>query len=333
MDFLIGAVAQGLLWSIMAIGIYITYKVLDIADLTAEGCFSLGTCVVAHLVTKTYAQNSPFSIFANPMAATFVAVFAGILAGVVTGLLHTKFKIPALISGILTMTGLYSINLRILGRSNQALVKKGDLDTISIINNFQELIGLPKQPATTILGIIVVAIVVFLLWLFFNTELGYTLRATGNNPHMVRALGVNTDNMVIMGLIIGNGIIGLGSALVGQYDGYGDVTFGVGTIVIGLSSVIIGEVLFCFIFEIIFKKRTILLSLISVVLGSVLYRIIVATVLQMGFPTSDLRLLSSIMLAFVLAVPVLQKFFRDLKLFQKISAHFKNLGEKNGGVA
>ncbi|MDR2939096.1 MAG: ABC transporter permease [Clostridiales bacterium] len=336
MGFIIGALAQGLLWSIMAIGVYVTYKVLDIADLTAEGCFSLGTTVVAHLVTRQFAAGSPFSILGDPLVATIVAIFAGILAGVVTGFLHTKFKIPALISGILTMTGLYSVNLRILGRSNQAMVKKGELEAISIINNLQQHLNLDKQPTSCIIGLIVVFIVIFCLWLFFNTEIGYALRATGNNKKMIRALGVDTDSMVILGLVIGNGIIALGSALVGQYDGYGDVTFGVGTIVIGLSSVIIGEVLFCFIFELIFKKRSILLSLISVVCGSILYRMIIAFILQEGFPTSDLRLMSSVLLAVVLAVPVIQKlllrYLRRFIAFQKITLFFHKFVYKNGGA-
>lgn len=302
-NILLGALAQGLLWSVMAIGIYITYRVLDISDLTAEGCFTLGASVVANCVTRE-AAGGFMSLFVNPYAATLLAIFAGMLAGIVTGFLHTRIKIPPLLSGILTMTALYSINLRIMGKANVTLVDK-DLEPISILTPLMDM-GFTKNQAATTIGLIVVVLIIALLWWFFNTEIGYAVRATGNNRNMVRALGVNTDNMIILGLIMGNGLIGLASALVGQYNGFSDISMGTGTIVIGLSSVIIGEIVFCYLFELILKKRSIFLSLISVVLGSVLYRFIIAWVLDKGLNSSDLKLFSSLILALFLAIPLIE---------------------------
>lgn len=282
MGFLIGAVAQGLLWAVMAIGVYITYRILDIADLTAEGCFTLGAGITCKLIT----------VGLNPFVSTLIALFGGLLAGLVTGLLHTKLKIPALLAGILTMTGLWSINLRVMGKPNIPLLKQ-----TSIITMLQDT-GLSKNNSAIISGLVLTVVVIVFLWWFFSTELGYSLRATGNNKNMIRANGVNTDFSTILGIMIGNGLIALSASLVSQFNGFADIQMGVGTIVIGLASVIIGEV--------VFGNRTVLRSLIAVALGSVLYRIIIAVVLRLGLRSDDMKLISSILLAVALCFPTIR---------------------------
>lgn len=279
MGFIIGAIAQGLLWAVMAIGVYITYRILDIADLTAEGCFTLGAGITCKLITAGL----------NPFVSTFIALIGGLLAGLCTGLLHTKLKIPALLAGILTMTGLWSVNLRVMGKSNIPLLRETTI--ISMIENT----GLTKNYAAIVAGIVLTVIVVLFLWWFFSTELGYALRATGNNKNMIRANGVNTDNATILGIMLSNGLIALSASLVSQFNSFADMQMGVGTIVIGLASVIIGEV--------VFGNRTILRSLIAVALGSVLYRIIIAVVLKLGLKSDDMKLISSVLLAVALCFP------------------------------
>ena len=282
MEFLIGAIAQGLLWAVMAIGVYITYRILDIADLTAEGCFTLGAGITCKLITSGF----------NPFVSTLFALVGGLLAGLCTGLLHTKLKIPALLAGILTMTGLWSINLRVMGKSNIPLLRETSI--ITMLENT----GLNKNNAAIVAGLVLTVVVILFLWWFFSTEIGYSLRATGNNKNMIRANGVNTDNATILGIMLGNGLIALSASLVAQYNSFADIQMGVGTIVIGLASVIIGEV--------VFGSRTILRSLIAVALGSVLYRIIIAIVLRLGLRADDMKLISSILLAVALYFPTVR---------------------------
>lgn len=279
MDILITALSQGLLWALMAIGVYITYRILDTADLSAEGTFPLGGAVAATLMLQGV----------SPLIATVVAIISGMGAGFVTGILYTKLKIPALLSGILTMTALYSINLRVMGRANIPLIGQRTL-----YDAFDNL-GIPSQLIPMTVGLICTAIVIGLLYLFFHTEIGYVLRATGDNEHMVRAQGVNTDGMKILGLMISNGLIAFSGALIAQDQGFADVSMGVGTIVIGLASVIIGEVLF--------GNLSIAKRLMCVVLGSMIYRMIIALVLNLGMNPMDLRLISAIVLAITLASP------------------------------
>lgn len=322
-QIILGAIAQGLLWSIMAIGVYITYRILDTPDLSAEGCFTLGASVFASLVTREFASNLVF--LNNPYVATFVAVLAGVLAGVVTGLLHTKLKIPALLSGILTMTALYSINLKIMGKSRIAILD-GNREQISVfktienikLNNTDLINKFPaffyedhfsKDFSVILSGIIILFFVVLLLWLFFNTEIGYMLRATGNNQNMVRALGTNTDTMKILGLGLGNGIIAFSSSLIGQFNNYSDVGMGIGTIVIGLSSVIIGEALFLSVFHYIFKRHAIIFNLISIIFGSILYRLIITYAINYGDP-NDLKLYTAVILALALVFPQISGAFK-----------------------
>ncbi len=283
LSVLMGSVSQGLLWSILAIGVYITYKILDYADLTTEGSYPLGAAVAAQMILSG----------ANPFVATFVSMLAGMAAGFVTGFLNTKLKIPSLLAGILSMTGLYSVNLRIMGKANLPLLKQDTV--ISVVSKM----GFDTSTAVFVVGIVAVLVVILILWWFFGTEKGFAIRATGDNSNMIRALGVNTNSMVILGLVISNGLIALSGGIMAQYNGYADVGMGTGTIVIGLASVIIGEVLF--------GHSSIIRSLFAVVLGSILYRIIIAFVLSKGLVPTDLKLLSSVLLAVCLSLPLIKE--------------------------
>ena len=281
MDLVISTVSQGLLWALLAIGVYLTFRVLDIADLTVEGSFPLGAATAATLLTAGY----------HPIAAILAACVAGMLGGIVTGFLCTKLKIPALLAGILTMIALYSVNLRIMGKANLPLLQQ---DTIFTIWQFT---GLDKSMTTLVIGAIIVLIVAVLNYWFFGTEIGAAVRATGNNPHMIRANGINTDAMVVLGLLLSNGLVAMSGALVAQSNGFADVGMGVGTIVIGLASVIIGEVLLGRVF------RNFALKLVSVVIGAVIYYVVIQIVLQLGLNTNDLKLLTALVVALFLAVP------------------------------
>ena len=288
-DLLLPTIAQGLLWGVMALGIYVTFRVLDIADLSVEGSFPLGAAVVAVLLTRHW----------NPLTALLVAALAGALAGVVTGFLHTKMKIPALLAGILTMIALYSVNLRVMGRANLSLL--GIDHTFTIMRRF---LGLMNAPTTFIVGILACAIVGVTMYWFFGTEIGAAIRATGFNQQMIRAQGVNTDITILMGLAISNALVAVSGALVAQSNGFADVGMGVGTIVIGLASVIIGEVLF--------GTRSFKNCLVSVVFGSIVYRIVIAVVLAMGMPPNDLKLFTSVLVAIALALPLIKAKLRKV---------------------
>lgn len=283
LDLLIPTVAQGLLWAVMALGVYVTFRVLDIADLTVEGSFPLGAAVAASMMTEGY----------GPVPSFAAAAVFGMLAGVATGLLHTKMKIPALLAGILTMIALYSVNLRVMGKANLSLL--GTDTTFTIVRS---LLGLNTAQTTLIVGLAVTAAICVLLYWFFGTEIGAAIRATGFNQQMIRAQGVNTDVTIILGLLLSNALVAVSGALVAQSNGFADVGMGTGTIVIGLASVIIGEVLF--------GTRSFRNCLISVVLGSVVYRIVIALVLHMGMPPNDLKLFTSILVAFALAMPLIK---------------------------
>ena len=280
-SIIISAISQGLLWSILAIGIHITYRILNISDLTSEGSFTLGAAIFASLLMMDI----------SPIIALIMALISGSLAGLVTGILTTKLHIPSLLSGILSMTGLYSINLRIMGKANIPLNQKATL--LTVIKN---LLGFAKdRDAAIILGLIVALVIIIILVWFFNTEFGYAIIATGSNEKMIRANGINSDFTKIAGLMIANAMIALSGALVCQYNGYADVGQGIGAIVIGLASVIIGEV--------IFRNRSFLLSLIGIVSGSVIYRIIVAIVINANFiSANDMKLFTSIIVALALYI-------------------------------
>lgn len=284
-----GAASQGILWGIMALGVYITFRVLDFPDMTCDGSFALGGCVSAVL-----AVNAGW----NPYATLVVAVVVGGVSGVITAVLHNKCKIPAILSGILTMTALYSINNRVMGKANIPLL---GIDTvISMVKDIfpESLQTIPNFTAwvTLFVGFIFGIIVIVFMYWFFGTEIGCAIRATGNNEDMVRALGENTDKMKMLGLVIGNALVALSGALVAQSQGYADVGMGVGTIVVGLASIVIGEVVMG-------KARTFKFRLISILLGSVIYRVIIACVLQMGLKSTDLKLLTALVVAMALTIP------------------------------
>ncbi len=281
-ELIISTVAQGLLWSVMAMGVFITFRTLNIADLSVEGSFPLGGAVAAMLLAEKV----------NPATAIVAAGLAGMLAGAVSGLLYTKLKIPALMAGILTMIALYSVNLRVMGKANLSL-----LNTDTIFTSL-EFLKLSPNLTTFVAGLcIAVAIPLWLYW-FFGTEIGMAVRATGNNPQMIRAMGVNTDDMFLLGLVLSNGLVAVSGALIAQDNGFADVGMGAGTIVIGLASVIIGEV--------VFGTRNFKNSLISVVLGSILYRIVIAIVLYLGMPPNDLKLFTAILVAIALSLPLVK---------------------------
>lgn len=292
-----GALSQGVLWGLMALGVYITYRILDIADLTVDGSFATGGAVCAVCVVNGV----------DPILALLLATIAGAVAGFVTGFLHTKCEIPAILAGILTQIGLYSINLRIMGRSNTPLLKSETL-----FKNISEMTSLSSTWTALIIGIIVSVVIVAILYWYFGTEIGSAIRATGNNEQMVRALGVNTSVTKILGLMIGNALISLSGALVTQSQGYADIKMGIGAIVIGLASIVIGEVIFG-------QKGNFAFRLTSIIVGSIIYRIIVAIVLQMGMNTDDLKLLTAILVAIALSVPVLISKRNQVAMYKKLT--------------
>ena len=289
LDILMGAVSLGVLWAVMTIGVFITYRILNIADLTVEGSIAMGAAIAARGIAGGW----------NPYAATALALLGGMAAGLCTGLLHTQLKIPALLSGILTMIALWSVNLHIMGRATISLLRMETVYTVF------ENMGLSKTFAIITLGLLCVFAVINILYWFFGTEIGSAIRATGNNPHMVRAQGINTDITIILGLVISNGLVATSGALIAQSQSYADVQMGTGAIVIGLASVIIGEVLF--------GKKNFYTRLISLVLGAVTYRIIIALVLKLGMPANDLKLFTAITVAIALSLPVLQQHIHPRK--------------------
>ena len=290
LDLIIPTISQGLLWSLLAIGVYITFRVLDIADLTVEGSLPLGAATAASCLIAGW----------SPIPAIIVAAFAGMVSGIVTGLLCTKLKIPALLAGILTMIALYSVNLHIMQKANIALLQ---VDTIF---SLYALDGVAQGNMILIIGLITVVLLSVACYVFFGTEIGAAIRATGCNQHMIRANGINTDITIILGLLLSNGLVAVSGALVAQAQGFADVGMGVGTIVIGLASVIIGEV--------IFGTRSFKNCLISVILGSIVYRAVIAIVLQMGMPPNDLKLFTAILVAIALSMPLFQAKFKKRKV-------------------
>ena len=274
-------IAQGLIWGIMALGVYITFRLLDIADLSVDGTFSTGAAVTVMLILAGW----------NPWAALVIAFIAGLIAGSVTGLLHTVFGIPAILAGILTQYGLYSINLVIMKmKANQAV----SVDKYNLI-----ISGRNVPNAIRVGGIFAIALIV-ILYLFFGTELGSAIRATGCNQHMARAQGINTNFNKVLGLMLSNGIVALASALYSQYQGFADINMGRGAIVIGLAAVIIGDVVFGKIF------RNFGFKLLGVALGAVMYYLVIQVVLWLGLNTDDLKLLTALVVGVFLSVPYIK---------------------------
>lgn len=283
LDLLISTVAQGLQWSVMALGVFLTFRVLDIADLSVEGSFPLGAAVAATALTH--------GLGIGP--ALLLAIFAGCLAGAVTGFLTTQLRIPALLAGILTMIGLYSINLHIMGRANIALLNQCTIFTLA-----EDMLSLNPALTAFAVALAFAALVGVIMYWFFGTELGTAIRATGFNPQMARAQGINTNVMIVLGLIISNALVALSGAMVAQSNGFADVGMGVGTIVIGLASVIIGEVLI--------GRASFKTCLVAVVTGSIIYRLVIALVLEMGMPPNDLKLFTAVLVAFALSLPLMR---------------------------
>lgn len=297
LDLVLSTVSQGLLWAIMALGVFLTFRVLDIADLSVEGTFPLGAAVAATLIDAGH----------SVWFAMLIALIAGCIGGTVTALLTTQLKIPALLSGILTMIGLYSVNLMIMGKANVPLLRAETVFTLT-----ENLFGVSSVVATLIVGLVATVIVGAIMYWFFGTVLGTAIRATGCNPQMARAQGINTNVMVILGLLISNGLVALSGALVAQSNGFADVGMGTGTIVIGLASVIIGEVLF--------GTRSFKNWLISVVLGSVVYRAVIAIVLELGMPPNDLKLFTAVLVAIALSLPLIKNKFAIMKRSEEADA-------------
>ncbi|MBE6980334.1 MAG: ABC transporter permease [Ruminococcaceae bacterium] len=271
------AAAQGLIWGILAIGVFITYKLLDFSDLTVDGSICTGGAVAALLILNGV-----------PVALAMVAAFfAGALAGLLTAILHTRMGIPPILSGILTQLALYSINLRIMGKSMLAVS----------VDKFDLLVSVRNQQTSCLVALVFVAAIIAVLYWFFGTELGCAIRATGANGNMSRAQGINTDTMKLAGLVLSNGLVGLSGALYTQYLGSVTVNMGRGAIVIGLAAVIIGEVLFSKIF------RNFALRLAGVVIGAIAYYVVIALVIQMGLNTDDLKLFSAAFVALALYIP------------------------------
>jgi len=307
MTLLIGALTLGFILSLLALGVFISFRIFDFPDITADGSITLGAALAALLLVKGI----------NPIFASAAAFAGGFVAGTVTATLATKFKINRLLAGILVMTALYSINLHIMGKSNVALFGQRTLSSYAerfgtwVLRNQQDLnlLGWPVRVADVsilITAIVIVVLVGLLLYMFFQTNLGAAMRATGNNSQMARALGVNDEGMIILGLSISNGLIGLAGAFLAQYQGFADIQMGIGMIVWGLASVIIGEAL-------VGTPQT-GMAIIAAVMGSVLFRLLVAIALRLGLDPNDLKLITA---AFVFVALILP---RTLKTIQRWKA-------------
>ena len=294
MTALPGAAAQGLIWGIMAIGVYITFRILDIADLTVDGTLCTGGAVCIMMMLSGH------NVWVSMLAATG----AGLLAGLATGIFHTFMGIPAILAGILTQLSLYSVNLKIMGKANQAI----NVDKFNLLVSLRRVKGVVLTQNTLFIVAIMIVILIAVLYWFFGTELGCSLRATGCNPSLSRAQGINTDRNKVLGLMLSNGLVALSGALLTQYQGFADINMGRGSIVIGLAAVIIGEAIFSRIF------RNFALKLLSVVFGSILYYLVPQIVIWMGIDTDLLKMLSALVVAFFLAFPYWKgKYFTKAK--------------------
>lgn len=280
-----GGVAQGILWGIMALGVYITYRLLDVADLTVDGSFTTGGAVAVMLIRAEWPA----------WAAVAVALAAGLTAGLITGLLHTRLGIPAILAGILTQLALYSINLRIMGMASNMAVS---------VDKYSLVLSSRSVPFAILMGLLWAAVIIVIMYWYFGTEQGSAMRATGSNPSMSRAQGINIDAMKVLGLALSNGLVAISGALMAQYQGFADVNMGRGAIVIGLAAVIIGEVLG----EALLKKHLNFLGRLAfIVLGGVIYYIVVVLVLWLKLNSNDLKLFTAVIVAVFLAVPYLRE--------------------------
>lgn len=285
---MISTLSQGLLWTVLGLAIFMTFRILRFPDMTIEGSFPLGGAVAVTLITKGV----------NPLLATLVAVVAGGLAGFVSGLLYTKGKIPTLLSGILVMTSCHSIILMVMGRANLGLLNHAVL---------RDLLPFSQEVNSLLLGLLVVILVIAAMMAFLDTRLGQAYIATGDNPDMARSFGIDTDKMELMGLVLSNGLVALAGALIAQQEGYADVSRGIGVIVIGLASLIIGEVLF--------SNLTLLERLVTIGVGAIFYQFLMLAVISLGFNTSYLRIYSALILAIGLMIPRFkERFFKEVRV-------------------
>lgn len=285
-----GAVAQGLIWGIMAIGVYITFRILDIADLSVDGTMCTGAAVCIMLVQG--GRNIWFALL--------MATLAGMIVGLVTGVFHTMMGIPAILAGILTQLGLWGVNLKIMGKSNQAI----SVDKYNLLVSLRYVKNAILDKNTIFVVFLFIVVIIAILYWFFGTEMGCSVRATGCNENMARAQGINTDFNKVLGLMISNGLVALASALLGQYQGFADINMGKGAIVIGLAAVIIGEAIFGKIF------KNFAFKLLGVAIGGVIYFIVLQIVIWCGIDTDLLKLFQALVVAIFLAVPHLKsKYF------------------------
>lgn len=285
--FWLGVLEQGLLFGALAIGVYITFRVLDFADLTVEGSFVLGAGIATRLILEGY----------DPWLGILAALLAGLLAGCVTGILNTKLNIAPLLSGILVMIGLYSINLRIMGGKSMLSLLR-----INTVYSGVSKLGIPDSIAVLAVVLPLLLVTVLIVYTFLQTELGMALRATGDNEQMIRTLGVNTDLTKILGLALGNALVALSGALVAQYQSYSDVGMGIGMIVVGLASVIMGEV--------IVGNVTITRALLGAITGSIVYRAVIAVVMRLGLPATDLKLFTAVLVILAMSSPAIKQKLR-----------------------
>ncbi len=283
---IVSAIGQGLLWGILGLGIFMTYRILNFPDMTTEGSFPLGGAVCVTAITHGV----------SPVLATCLGVLAGMCAGCVTGLLYTKGKIPVILAGILVMSSLNSVMLFVMHSPNLSLLNQPK------IQDFFTRMNLPNYYDTVIIGLIIVLLIGGVLVYFFHTNLGQAYIATGDNEHMAKSMGINTDRMKIIGLIVSNGVIALSGALIAQNDGYADISKGIGVIVIGLASIIIGEVLY--------GELTLLERLIAIVIGSIIYQLLILFVIKAGFDTTYLKIFSAIVLTICLLIPQFKQALR-----------------------
>ncbi len=299
MQLIISAIGQGLLWATLGIGLFLTFRILDFPDMTVEGTFPLGAATGVTLIAQGM----------NPLLASLIAALAGALAGLVTGLLYTKGRVPILLAGILTMTAIYSVNLRIMGQANRSLLG------VTTIFSGMGLNKLSANMSAVLVGMIVIAIITGMIAIFLQTELGQAFIVTGDNETMARSLGINTDRMTILGLMLSNALIAFGGSLVAQNNGFADVNMGIGIIVVALASIIIGEVTYG-------GELSLNNQLVTIIIGSILYRFVLVIVLAIGFSANDLNLFSAVILGLALISPQLRRSLHLEKVIKKgVASH------------
>ena len=298
MSIIVSSIGQGLLWAVLGVALFLTFRILNFPDMTVEGSFPLGAATAVAMIAHGV----------NPYLATISAFIVGAIAGLITGLLYTKGKIPILLAGILVMTASLSINLRIMGSANISLLNQKSLFSAAFLR------PLPKYFDSVLVGFVIIAIITIALIFFLQTELGQAFIATGDNPNMAQSIGIKTDRMTIMGLMLSNGLIAFGGAVIAQNNGYADINMGIGIIVIALASIIIGEV--------VFGELTLNERLVAVIVGSILYRLVLLAVLQLGFSTNDLNLISAFVLALAMMLPQIRHALKlDTMLKKGVAPH------------